>query len=136
MFIFRFDWRLTFINLKNGSNEVNTIGEKEKDIVWIPNLIFENSPEGVYIQNHALSSLSVKAKEEPETKFDFSFQEFEELNGKSNPLSFKSSYELKLGCEFDLLYYPFDSQECFITVNLTFFLYQVSKGFHYLFNFR
>ena len=130
--ISRFDWRLTFINLKNGSDEANTFGEKDKDIVWIPNLIFENSPEGVYIQNNALSSLSVKAKEKPETKFDFSFQEFEELNGKSNPLSFKSSFELKLGCEFDLLYYPFDSQECFITVNLTFFLYQVSKGFHYL----
>ena len=112
----RFDWRLTYINLKNGSEESNTIGDKDSDIVWIPNLIFENSPTGVYIQNHALSSLSVKAKDEPKSKFDFDFQEFEEFAGISNPLSFKSSYELKLGCEFQLVYYPFDYQECLITV--------------------
>ena len=130
----RFDWRLTFINLKNGSDEVNTIGEKDSKIVWIPNLIFENSPSGVYIQNHALSSLSVTAKEEPLSKFDFNFQEFEEFSGISNPLCFKSSYELKLGCEFELLYYPFDYQECYITVKFALynFCFNLLSEFHFL----
>jgi hypothetical protein len=96
---------------------MNTIGETGKSIVWIPNLIFGNSPTSFYIKNDPLSSLSVKPKEEPVSKFDFHFQEFEEFQGISNPLSFKSNYELELGCDFDLHLYPFDHQKCFITVN-------------------
>jgi hypothetical protein len=87
-------------------------------MVWIPNLIFDNSPNSVYIKNDPLSSLSVKLKEEPVSKFDFNFQEFEEFQGISNPLSFKSNYELQLGCDFDLHNYPFDHQKCFITVSI------------------
>jgi hypothetical protein len=97
---------------------MNTIGENGRNIVWIPNLIFDNSPTSVYIKNDPLSSLSVKPQEEPVSKFDFHFQEFEEFQGISNPLSFKSNYELELGCDFDLHLYPFDHQKCFITVNI------------------
>ena len=95
---------------------MNTIGEKGKKFVWIPNLIFDNSPTGIYIKIDPLSSLSVIPKEEPETKFDFDLQEFEEFQGVSNPLSLKNNYELLLGCDFDLHYYPFDRQKCFISV--------------------
>jgi hypothetical protein len=97
---------------------LNTIGEAGKSILWIPNLIFDNSPTSIYIKNDPLSSLSVKPKEESISKFDFHFQEFEEFKGISNPLSFKSNYELQLGCDFDLHFYPFDQQKCFITVNI------------------
>jgi hypothetical protein len=101
---------------------MNTIGETGKSIVWFPNLIFDNSPTGFYIKNDPLSSLSVKSNGMPVSKFDFQFQEFEEFQGISNPLLFKSNYELKLGCDFDLHLYPFDHQKCFITVNMYFYL--------------
>jgi hypothetical protein len=53
---------------------MNTIGETGKSIVWIPNLIFDNSPTGFYIKNDPLSSLSVKSNGMPVSKFDCQFQ--------------------------------------------------------------
>ena len=95
---------------------MNTIPDKDRSSLWIPNLIFENSLTGNHIDNHDLSSLSVKLEAEPKTKFNFKLHEHEEFAGDSNPLIFESSYELKLGCDFDLHAYPFDTQHCLIMV--------------------
>ncbi len=113
---FRYDWRITFVNLKNNTKRVNAVGPDERNKIWIPNLVFDNSPNDAYIKNDALSSLIIK-KEGPTTlKLNQNLQENEESTGNSNPLEYARNYELELGCDFQLHNYPFDSQMCSIKV--------------------
>ena len=55
-----YDSRLTFINLKENKSQGNTVDLAGRDSIWIPNLIFSNCVEDVYIKNDDLSSLTVK----------------------------------------------------------------------------
>ena len=91
--------------------------------IWLPNLVFENSIPEVKIQNDDFSSLTVKKEGNPEVQAYKIFpqattnsQESEKYSGESNPLVFARNYELKLGCEFMLHFYPFDTQTCFLKV--------------------
>jgi len=59
--IYRCDWRLSFVNLKNETLS-NTISNTDREEVWVPNLVFENNPEGAFIKNEPLSVLRVKAE--------------------------------------------------------------------------
>ncbi len=75
------------------------------------------------IKNDAFSSLSVKQKGFPvlQTELYFAkvtenFVENEIFTGFDNSLVFARNYELRLGCEFKLHLYPFDTQFCSIVV--------------------
>ncbi len=79
--LFRFDARLTFNNLKNGSAHGNTIGQSERQRIWIPNLVFGNSVVDSYIQVDDLASLFVKMDESGLKKTSKELQENEEYMG-------------------------------------------------------
>ncbi len=113
---FRYDWRLSYANLKNNSKLDNTIGQKERNKIWIPSLVFDNSQKDSYIKNDALSTLSVKLVGLSELKINSDLQEYEGFSGSSNPLVYARNFELILDCEFELHYYPFDTQQCYIVV--------------------
>jgi len=117
---FRYDWRLSYANLKNNSKLENTVGQKERNKIWIPSLVFDNSQKDAYIKNDALSSLSVKLVGLPELKINSDLQENEEFSGSTNPLVYARNFELILNCEFELHYYPFDTQQCYIVVRVYF----------------
>ena len=114
--LLRHDWRLTFVNLKNDSNK-NKLDPEDRENIWIPNLVFENNANDAYIKNDALSSINVKMEGDPELKQTLDLLENEEFNGMFNPFVFSRIYEMKLGCDFELHYYPFDTQKCFIVVS-------------------
>ena len=113
---FRYDWRLTFVNLKNDSN-INKVASGDREMLWIPNLVFENNANDEYIKNDALSSVNVKMAGEPELKQTPDLLDNEEFEGMFNPLVFSRTYEMKLGCDFELHFFPFDTQKCFIVVS-------------------
>jgi len=58
----RFDWRLTFANLKTNSKHGNTVGDEERKKNWIPSLVFENSVKDTLIKNDEFSSLKIIRK--------------------------------------------------------------------------
>lgn len=105
------------MNLKNDSN-INRLDPDDRENIWIPNLVFENNADDAYIKNDALSSINVKMEGEPELKQTLDLLENEEFKGMFNPLIFARTYEMKLGCDFELHYYPFDTQKCYIVVRI------------------
>lgn len=107
----RYDWRLTYINLKDG---LNVLSKEDGKKIWIPKVFFENDLKKTYIKNEELSVVKIRKVMHEETKFNFQLFEHEEYYGSQNPLVFENSYELKLSCELDLHYYPFDNQQCLI----------------------
>jgi hypothetical protein len=114
---FRYDWRLAFENLKDNANQQNVIDEEERKKIWIPNLVFENSLRDAFIQIDDLSSLKVMREGQPRLSLNQYLQENEEFLGANNPLVYSRNYDLPLWCEFELHYFPFDHQQCYLTVS-------------------
>jgi len=53
----------------------------------------------------------------PELNYNPELTVNEEFGGMFNPLIFSRRFEMKFGCDFELHYYPFDTQHCFINVS-------------------
>ena len=96
---------------------LNALNEEDRSRIWIPNIIFENACEKTFIRSDELSSISIKREGSPVLKFSFEQNEFEEFRGRNNPLKYQNTYSLQLICEFNLHYYPFDTQGCLIMVS-------------------
>ncbi len=107
---------MSFSNLRSSAKVENIIGSEERDDIWIPNLYFDNSVEETYIYSDLLSSLSIYQNGLGIKKIDQYLQENVWHNGSENNLIFFRIYKMELVCEFDLHYYPFDSQTCSIQV--------------------
>jgi hypothetical protein len=107
------------------------VGKATGKMIWIPKIIFENDQNKIFTQFKDLSIVRIKRLGNPLKKFNFVLNEFEEYDGSESPLIFENSYELKLNCELDLHYFPFDTQHCFINVSKIYqLLYLQSSTIH------
>ena len=113
-FINRFDARLTFANLKSNGNDIE---EKEENNIWIPKLIFDNTVIDVCIANDDFSSLQIMKNGPPSRNPHHELLENYLYSGDTNPLIYSRDYDLKFTCEFELHYFPFDHQNCYIMVS-------------------
>ena len=113
----RIDWRLSFVNLKD-KEASNGLSRKDRERLWFPNLVFENSQNGPFVKDEPLSVFNVKHEGHPTKKFNFDINEYQEYRGVESPIIFENIYELNLACEMELHFYPFDTQHCFIQVNI------------------
>jgi len=113
----RADWRLVFVNLKNDeySNAVNLI---DRDKLWMPNLVFENNPTRLYVENERLSFLRIRREGHPKGRFDFTLDEYQTFKGSENPIVYENIYDTKFECKMELHHYPFDTQHCFFKVSI------------------
>ena len=116
---FRFDWRLTFVNLKKNNLQKNIIGREEREEIWIPNLVFDNSVDDVQISNDPFSSLIVNATGNSTFTSNNKLQEDEQYDGAGIGIIYSREYKMTLFCDYEQQNYPFDSQTCFIKVNYT-----------------
>ena len=86
--------------------------------IWIPQLIFTNSLnyETLYIDQR--SSITILRIADPYQPPLDEIQENYLYTGLDNPLLYNDTYDLTFHCDFDLTKYPFDTQKCFIKVNM------------------
>ena len=111
-----YDNRLTFYNLKFEIDGENNVGAELQDVIWIPRLVFSNSLNEIRIANDEFSSLEVLRSGEAKLDSLNYLYKNEIFDGASNPFLYRRVYSLDLQCDFELAYYPFDYQECFIRV--------------------
>ena len=114
-----FDERLQFQNLRN--NKFKNIIGKEKELLWIPPLVFNNSekttmltmmrPMDEPIVNMFVSKVG-NGTVAPPTYLDEALI----FKGSENPLSIQTIYNLKVNCIYELEFYPFDYQSCNLEV--------------------
>ena len=116
-FYYRRDWRLKFVNLKNATM-LNIMNERDQGKIWIPKIIFYNSPKRYFIKSDALSSISIRCEGTSNNKFSFEQNEYDEFQGNENSIIFENMYDLQLTCKFEFHFYPFDTQQCFIMVSI------------------
>jgi hypothetical protein len=118
--------------LKNESKRKNIIGFEEREQIWIPNLVFDNSIKDLQIKNDHFAILEINQNGTGILSFNKdNLKENLEFNGSSNNMMFSRSYKMSLICNFEQHNYPFDYQKCFIEVKISTnytFLKLVFKG--------
>jgi hypothetical protein len=113
----RIDWRLLYVNIQDSERHKNIIGKERKDEMWIPYFTFDNSVKEAYIKNDELSSLTIMKRGLGSQKLNSFLQEDFWYNGAENSLVYSRNYKMDFECEFNQLYFPFDTQTCSIQVN-------------------
>ena len=118
------DNRLTFRNLKDNVFK-NVVGTQQKNLLWIPPLIFNNSEDTttLSLNRQGMDDTMVNLFVERGYNNKFSFAEPSYLDetyfykGEENLLLLTTEYNMILHCNYELEDYPFDTQLCTMDVS-------------------
>ena len=111
------DDRLAYQNL-NKQKYQNTIPAKQAHQLWKPMLRFENGLDNESILKYDPLSSSLMLKRNggwKEASLD-QFDEAEIFNSNETEFLMRTAHSLKFKCHFDLYFFPFDQQICFVQV--------------------
>ena len=113
------DDRLVFQNLKEHFAH-NEISESVKNKLWAPPLLFENNHNRfgeTYLELDPQTSIMIDrngpSKVAPFTQLD----EARIYNSTVTEIISKTLKSFKFKCSFDMTYFPFDHQTCFVKVD-------------------
>ncbi|XP_059086853.1 uncharacterized protein LOC131883401 isoform X1 [Tigriopus californicus] len=107
-----YDPRLKFRDLNN-ETKFNGLNAEESTHLWSPKLEFVNALGPVKQDRDDFGSLRLIKEETEALPQDFSLSREARLySGEKNSISLQRRYSLDHSCEFDLYYYPFDTQVC------------------------
>ena len=110
------DTRLTWNDL-NQHSYLNMPSEQEKKQFWIPKFVFGNSENNLEIPIDSKAKVLVKMKGPPTMSDQFHLKETAHFSGAGNPLLLSRNFNERFKCDFNLRYYPFDTQSCIILIN-------------------
>ena len=129
------DPRIELYNLHENQG-LNTLVEDEKQMIWTPTLIFDNTDEKTRTTTDRESIVSVKREG------TFTINSIENVDnvyifqGLYNPLDMNRVYETQWICDYQINWYPFDTQKCrmtfAVTPDLNDFIRIVGNGHAYL----
>ena len=111
-----FEPRFEYTNLKK-SLEKNQLTAKEKENMWIPWTVFENL-EALKSYNRTELFKIVNVVPNPQFSFKRSSRTSKHntriFDGSKNALLVKDKYTIDWLCDYDLQWYPFDTQHCYL----------------------
>ena len=116
------DQRITFLNLKPDKDD-NQLSKSEIDQIWTPQLLFDKSNEIGFIKAgydnegdlSQFSGLGIVRINRDGMGKNNALEELDEnyeYSGKENLITMTNYMTVRLGCNFDLSMYPFDTQGC------------------------
>ena len=100
-----FESRLNFLNLReSGRSNLET---QEMESLWVPEIVFYNTKERLESLVDEKTSMSV------ERLGNFTVAKNKLVfKGSENPLTLSRFYKTNFICDFDMAWYPFDTQKC------------------------
>ena len=113
-----FDPRIAFYNI-HWNQELNSLVPEEKQIIWTPNLIFQNTDENIRSLVDSESSISVKRESNFTQNTISEIDNTYIFNGVKNPLVMIRVYETDWICDYEMNWFPFDTQKCRMTFAVT-----------------
>ena len=97
---------------------MNTLTSKEKESIWVPQLVFSNTKDEDYTQNDE-KSFAVARRD---STYQFSETDVKDnifiFSGSENPFVMSRSYGVEWICDYDMHWYPFDTQVTTLGHNL------------------
>ena len=111
------DARLNFFNIKM-KETMNVISMAELNKIWLPVIIFDNTEEGQITINDDKASATINRTGRG-TGSDSSISEDIDLyRGSENSITLSRLYNIDFFCDYDMRWYPFDAQTCFMVMKL------------------
>ena len=100
----------------------NLIGSPEKETLWIPPLIFNNSERNTMVTldrepGDPVANILVEKRGKPTFASPSVLDETAFYPGSENLVVYRTEYNMLLSCIYDLGFYPFDTQTCTIEVS-------------------
>ena len=114
-----FDPRLVFHNLKK-EREINKLSLQEKTTIWNPKIEFVNTK----FQDESIVDSKLRIEVVPNEQFNYTISDDTVPNniyifdGENNMLESHRSYTTDFICEFQMFWYPFDTQHCELNFTL------------------
>ena len=108
---------MRFRNLKDEVHH-NSFLPADTDSIWVPKLIFsntENKPSTVIDENVKLFVEKLGSSKGSSTT---EIERIEYFDGKDNPLFLKRFYNQRFLCDYQLSWYPFDVQHCYMVLEV------------------
>ena len=111
------DARLDFYNIKL-KETMNVISIDELNKIWLPKIIFHNTERGQRTINDDESFATINRTGQG-TESDSSISEDIDIyKGSENSISTSRLYNIDFFCDYDMRWYPFDAQTCFMVLKL------------------
>ena len=106
-----FDPKITFHNI-HPDKKLNSLVEEEKQTIWTPTLILDNTDEKIRTVTDSESTISVKREAEFTRNTISDIDNTYIFQGKDNPLEMSRVYETDWICDYEMNWFPFDTQKC------------------------
>ena len=106
--------QLTYLNLKRNPTQ-NAISTEDMNKIWKPWSVFENIEDNNQWQK---TSVQDRMMIIPDQEFNFemddktNFRKTRLFNGQTNIIDYQRQFTVNWFCDFDMRWYPFDSQRC------------------------
>ncbi|XP_023337751.1 uncharacterized protein LOC111708564 [Eurytemora carolleeae] len=111
-----YDSRLSFRNLKSDQFN-NWVTQNEFKSIWVPTIKFQNTESLLTTINDNKASVTIKKLGNQTTNNLETLENYVTFSGSENKLMVSRTYNIKFICNYNLRWYPFDSQIC--SMNLT-----------------
>ncbi len=112
---FRYDGRLTFENLKAQEN-LNTLTVDDINVMWVPQIVFHNTISKQESLNDGKAFATIKRSGSHVPQQTTFLQNAHLYSGGDNPITISRVYSENFLCTFDVAVYPFDMQNCSVTL--------------------
>ena len=112
-----FESRLRFKNLKDDF-ELNNFLPSEVAMIWVPELIFANTEEKPLTIVDERTSISVEKLGNFKLSETYENENIQYFAGTENPLHLRRFYNQRFLCDFQLNWYPFDVQHCYLRMEM------------------
>jgi hypothetical protein len=109
------DGRLTFDNLRT-DEESNKLSPVEMSKIWTPSFVFYNTKEKLKSIKDDQAKILVHNEGEGIRSDRSSSENKMVYSGNDNPLKYSRFYNIVFKCNFDMQWYPFDSQLCAMVI--------------------
>ena len=111
------DARLDFYNIKLDET-MNVISMDELDRIWLPIIIFHNTERGQRTINDDESFATINRTGQGTGSDSSISEDIDIYKGSENSISMTRLYNIEFFCDYDMRWYPFDAQTCFMVLKL------------------
>ena len=112
-----YDTRLMYYNLKNDTG-LNTLSPEEKQQLWIPVLVFDNTENklSTVVDEDSTITISKQGSYTLSTMEDVENRQF--FKGDENSITLSRFYNIRFLCNYEMQWYPFDVQHCTLKLSM------------------
>ena len=111
------DARLEFYNIKMDET-MNVVTIEELNRIWLPIIVFDNTESDQRTILDGKAFATIKRMNRGIGSDSTISEDIDIYKGSENTITMSRLYNIEFFCDYDMMWYPFDSQTCFMLMKL------------------